>query len=91
MRKFLLVTGFASILALFNTRPTFTQDQKFTVTVTEHTFEPGQIDVPAGVKIQVLVKNTDRSPEVSGSHDLRLERLVPGIRAVFSYKVSANA
>ena len=50
----------------------------FTLTITDHRFEPTQIDVPAGVKIKLLVKNADATPEEFESTELRREKVIAG-------------
>jgi len=50
----------------------------FTLTIKDHRFEPTQLDVPAGVKIKLLVKNADATPEEFESTDLRREKVIAG-------------
>ncbi|MBE0621625.1 MAG: cupredoxin domain-containing protein [Burkholderiales bacterium] len=53
-------------------------DNVFTVTIKDHRFEPSQIDVPAGKKLRLLVKNLDPTPEEFESHDLKREKIIAG-------------
>lgn len=50
----------------------------FTLTIKDHRFEPTQLDVPAGVKIKLLVKNADTTPEEFESTELRREKVIAG-------------
>lgn len=43
----------------------------------KHVFHPNSIDVPAGKKIRLIVKNNDDMIEEFESHDLKREKLVP--------------
>ena len=72
---------FAMLSITLNTSfsPAFADDQPtFTLTIKDHRFEPVQLDVPAGVKIKLVVKNTDPTPEEFESTSLRREKVIPG-------------
>ena len=47
------------------------------VVIRNHMFEPSEIDVPAGRKIKLIVRNTDDTIEEFESFDLKRERIVP--------------
>lgn len=55
----------------------FAQDA-FTLTIKDHRFEPAELQVPAGKKIRLQVKNLDPTPEEFESPDLRREKVIPG-------------
>lgn len=50
----------------------------FTVTIKDHRFEPSRLDVPAGKKLKLVVKNLDATPEEFESHDLKREKIIAG-------------
>jgi plastocyanin len=54
------------------------QDAAFTLTIKDHRFEPAELQVPAGKKVRLLVKNLDATPEEFESHDLKREKVIPG-------------
>jgi hypothetical protein len=54
------------------------QDASFTLTIKDHRFEPSQLEVPAGKKFKLLVKNLDATPEEFDSTDLKREKVIPG-------------
>ncbi len=54
------------------------QDASFTLTIKDHRFDPTELQVPAGKKIRLLVKNLDPTPEEFESHDLKREKVIPG-------------
>jgi plastocyanin len=54
------------------------QDAAFTLTIKDHRFEPTELQVPAGKKIRLLVKNLDPTPEEFESPDLKREKVIPG-------------
>ncbi len=53
-------------------------DDTFTVVIKDHRFEPSQLEVPAGKKLKLLVKNLDATPEEFESHDLKREKIIAG-------------
>jgi hypothetical protein len=58
--------------------PARADDPTFTLTIKNHAFEPTQLEVPARVKIKLLVKNADTTPEEFESIELRREKVIPG-------------
>jgi plastocyanin len=58
--------------------PAFAVDPDFTLTIKDHRFEPTELQVPAGRKITLLVKNLDPTAEEFESHELKREKVVPG-------------
>lgn len=53
-------------------------DDTFTVTIKDHRFDPSQLDVPAGRKLKLVIKNLDPTPEEFESHDLKREKIIAG-------------
>jgi len=54
------------------------EDPSIPITIRDHRFDPSEITVPAGVKLRLLVRNTDATPEEFESHTLHREKVVPG-------------
>lgn len=54
------------------------ETETFTVSIKDHRFDPAQLDVPAGKKLKLLVKNLDPTPEEFESHDLKREKIIAG-------------
>jgi hypothetical protein len=54
------------------------QDASYTLVIKDHRFQPTEIEIPAGQKIALLVKNDDPTPEEFESTELRREKVVPG-------------
>jgi len=57
----------------------------YALTIRNHRFEPEQLTVPAGEKIELHVKNADTTPEEFESTDLRREKVVPAGEEVVVY------
>ena len=52
-----------------------------TLTLKDNRFEPSAVTAPAGEKLQIEVKNEDRTPAEFESSDLRVEKIItPGGR-----------
>jgi len=67
-----------SIGAGFTAPGAMAADDTYTLTIKDHRFEPSQLEVPAGKKLKLLVKNLDATPEEFESHDLRREKIIAG-------------
>src|SRR5271169_7249762 len=58
-------------------------DPEFSLAIKDHRFVPAELQVPAGVKIKLLVKNEDPTPEEFESNELHREKVVaPGQQIV---------
>jgi plastocyanin len=72
------MTALLSLAALVWCAGALAQDASFTITIKDHRFEPSELQVPAGKKIRLRVKNLDPTPEEFESHDLKREKVIPG-------------
>jgi len=52
-------------------------DGELRLTIKDHRFQPERLEVPAGVKFKLLVKNEDSTPEEFESFELNREKVVP--------------
>lgn len=52
--------------------------QELTITIKDHKFTPSEIKVPANKRVQLTVVNDDPTPEEFESHDLKVEKVIPG-------------
>jgi plastocyanin len=68
----------AAILALPALADAAAEDPAIPIVIKDHRFDPSEVQVPAGVKVRLLVKNMDATPEEFESHSLHREKVVPG-------------
>lgn len=83
MRRASLVL--AAALALFAVPQARAEDPSFTIVIKDHKFEPARIEVPAGKKIQLVVKNMDSSAEEFESTELKREKVIAGGKEAIIY------
>ena len=76
-RILVLLLGAASLLAPGSSRAR-AEDPSFPVTIRGHRFEPSELQVPAGVKLRLIVRNADATVEEFESYSLHREKIVPG-------------
>lgn len=57
---------------------TAAQAAEYTLVIKDHRFEPATLEVTAGEKHMLTVRNLDPSVEEFESHELKREKLVPG-------------
>ncbi len=50
----------------------------YTLNIRQHRFEPTELEIPAGRKIALVVKNLDATPEEFESIELHREKVVAG-------------
>jgi plastocyanin len=53
-------------------------DDKPTIVIKNHVFDPAELKVPAGKRITLTVDNQDPTPEEFESRELRVEKVIPG-------------
>ncbi len=61
------------------------QEPTYSLVIKDHKFQPTEIEVPAGQKIALIVKNNDPTPEEFESTELRREKVVPGGEQITVY------
>src|SRR5438045_9286463 len=61
------------------------QEPAYTLVIKDHQFQPTEIEIPAGQKIALLVKNNDTTPEEFESTELRREKVVAGGEQITVY------
>jgi len=61
------------------------QDPSYTLIIKNHQFQPTEIEIPAGQKIALTVKNNDPTPEEFESAELRREKVVAGGEQIIVY------
>ena len=49
-----------------------------TVVIRDHRFDPAEIKVPLAARVKLSVVNKDPTPEEFESHELRIEKVIPG-------------
>ncbi len=65
--------------------PAAAQEPTYTLVVKDHKFQPTEIEIPAGKKIALIVKNEDPTPEEFESVELRREKVIPGGEQIIVY------
>lgn len=50
----------------------------FEIHIKDHKFDPANFEVPADTRMKLVVHNDDPTPEEFESHDLFLEKIIPG-------------
>ena len=76
MRKMTLIA--AAALALASAPALAADDIERTIVIKDHLFQPAEVHVPAQQKVKLVIDNQDPTPEEFESHDLRVEKVVPG-------------
>ena len=56
--------------------PAAARADDYTFTLKDHKFSPQQLDIPAGQKVKVTIKNLDATPAEFESYDLNREKVV---------------
>jgi hypothetical protein len=46
--------------------------------IRDHLFFPSVLEIPAGVKVRILIDNQDPTPEEFESYELNREKVIPG-------------
>jgi len=77
--KFLAVPlALALILTCSSVTALRAQEETFTLTIKDHRFSTARLELPAGKKIKLVVKNLDPTPEEFESVKLNREKVIPG-------------
>jgi plastocyanin len=74
MKKIIILT---STLALLST-PVLAETPVFEIVIKDHKFNPANVEIPAGQKVKLVIKNQDPTPEEFESHDFNREKVISG-------------
>ena len=78
--------GFFMLALIFSQATSaMAQDAPYTLTIKDHMFQPTAIEIPAGKRIELIVKNEDPTPEEFESTELRREKVVPAGQQITVY------
>jgi Cupredoxin-like domain len=75
MYRTVVLVGLAVFLA-FGAAPARADD--YVLTIKNHRFNPTEIKVPANKRVQITIVNEDPTPEEFESHEMKVEKVIPG-------------
>ena len=75
MRRSVAAFPVAVVLAC---APVLAAAPELQLVIRDHLFFPAVLEVPAGVKVRVLIDNQDPTPEEFESYELNREKVIPG-------------
>lgn len=75
MRTFLVLVSTVAAIVL---APASLRAQDVTITIKNHRFTPSEVKVPANKRVQITVVNDDPTPEEFESHEMKVEKVIPG-------------
>jgi hypothetical protein len=75
MKRIAALAGLTAVLLL---APVTGRADDLTLTLKNHKFTPAEIKVPANKRVKLTVVNDDATPEEFESHELRVEKVIPG-------------
>jgi hypothetical protein len=75
MRRSLVLVGLIGLLT-FGSAAARADD--YVLTIKDHRFTPTELKVPANKRVQITVVNDDATPEEFESHEMKVEKVIPG-------------
>ena len=70
---------FTSLFLVVFFPPTYVFAEKiYTIVIKENRFNPIELEVPAAVKVKLVIDNQDATAEEFESYDLNREKIIPG-------------
>lgn len=75
MRRVIVAIGLVAILVM---GAAAAQADDYVLTIKDHRFNPTEIKVPANKRVQITVINDDPTPEEFESHEMKVEKVIPG-------------
>ncbi|MDA3921386.1 MAG: cupredoxin domain-containing protein [Salinisphaera sp.] len=75
-RRALLATGLFIVALLISTNAA--ASSQYEISVVSNAFEPAQLTIPAGKRVEVMVHNKTAMPAEFESYDFTAEKVVPG-------------
>lgn len=72
-------------LATFGSVAALAELAEYEILIRDHRFEPGVLEIPAGKKVRLRVRNLDATAEEFESYELRREKVIAGGGSVIIY------
>ena len=72
MHRFIFCLSLLLVAAV----PVFADEPAIIITLKDHQFMPSEVPIPAGVKVQLLIKNEQQEPAEFESQSLHREKIV---------------
>jgi plastocyanin len=72
----------AALLVLGAAAPALADDPSFAIALKNNQFIPSEVQIPAGVKVRLVVRNENATPSEFESHQFHREKVVPPGRQV---------
>ena len=72
-----IALGCVVVLGLLAALPARADEPEFALTIKNHQFVPAELQIPAGIKVKIIVKNEDPTPSEFESNELHREKVVP--------------
>src|SRR5690349_25036762 len=85
MRCWAAAAAAAMVLAWHGAPPAHGEEPTYTLTIKDHRFAPTELEIPAGKKIALVVKNLDPTAEEFESVELHREKVVAGGQEITVY------
>jgi hypothetical protein len=85
MRHWTMAAATLTALAWGGALPAQGQEATYTLTIRDHRFAPTELEIPAGQKIALTVKNADSTAEEFESIELHREKVVAGGHEIIVY------
>ena len=61
------------------------EEPTVSLVIQDHKFQPTELEIPAGKKVALVVKNNDPTPEEFESTQLKREKVIPGGQQAIVY------
>jgi len=74
-----------SLLAVLCPLAAYAALVEYEIVISDHRFQPSVLEIPAGQKVKLVVRNLDPTPEEFESYELRREKIIPGGGTVIIY------
>ena len=56
----------------------YADEGDYMLVIKDHHYQPVELTVPSGKRVKLIVDNQDATAEEFESHDLRIEKIIPG-------------
>lgn len=66
----------AALLAVIVQVPAFAQEPDFVITIKNHQFVPATVEIPAGTKVKLVIRNQDQTTSEFESIEFHREKVV---------------
>jgi plastocyanin len=79
-KRWFFLSGAGLGLAGMTALSAYADNLDYSIKIENHQFSPRELEIPAGVKVKIIIENLDKTSEEFESYELNREKMIAGTK-----------